>query len=611
MTGFWIFQIKASGDSKKDAEIKLKKGANVITGPSDTGKSYLFSVVNYVLGRTTMPDKDIPEGIGYDKFSLIIEAFSNQSRYILERKLYDNKISVSEVVIGGVNFINTYRAKLALSNPLNISNFLLGLCDLQDSILLKNRLEGKKQLLSFKNINQFTNIAEERIITKSSPFYFSNNNANHILEQSMLSLILDREDFSKVEAIENRKIKETRISGKLEFIDSQIIDYSRRRESLSLDIASLEERYVDFNEVLLRNQINERLEAAHELEQRITSHLKDISQVTEDKVYHEELINRFKILERLYLSDRDRLEFILEAESLTSQLPSRFCPICSSPMDDEQVEHLAEIAQFKESIIAERQIIGNKIEDLNSSIKDSELRVNNTRKALASTRDSLNILNDKNSKVNPEIQNLKAKLTEFLDLKRLTNNLEFLDKETENLYLVKDEFERKKAEKESTDIVNVCDYEVLKKLSGYIQKRLEKWNYEKNVKVIFNSEFQVFDIVISNKGRGSFGKGKRAISYSACLMGFLDFCLKEDKKFSNLIVLDSPLTTYKGADRNVVEEDVSGLEDSFFLDISKTPKEAQIIIFENKVPQNIDDLNVIEFTRSVDVGRYGFYPVQN
>ena len=233
MKGFWIYKIIVSGEGKEDASITLKKGANIITGPSDTGKSYLFSVVNYALGRTAPPDDDIPEGVNYDTFSLEIEAFESKDKYKLERKLGKNKITVWNINDQLQNIlIDTFSTTANLSNENHISNFLLNLCGLKSKILLKNRLKGVKTLLSFKYLNQFTNIAEDRIITKGSPFYFTNVNSLHTVEQSMISSILEETDFSNVDSIEDPKKKETKISGKLEFIDKQIVDYSEQRQKL-------------------------------------------------------------------------------------------------------------------------------------------------------------------------------------------------------------------------------------------------------------------------------------------------------------------------------------------------------------------------------------------
>lgn len=612
MKGFWIYKITASGKEKKDSSITLIKGANIITGPSDTGKSYLFSVINFVFGRTS-PPKDIPEGINYDIFTLDIETFGTTDKYRLERKLGNNKISVwnANESQSGLSLIDVFSTTANLSSENHISNFLLNLCGLKDSLLLKNRTKGEKIALSFKNLIQFTNVAEDRIITESSPFYFTNINSNHILEQSMISLILEGTDFSNVTAIEDPKKKETKISGKLEFIDKQIVGYSEQRQKLIAKYEKLISNKTSLDKAIINDQIQKRIEDSYDLESQVTKYLNDVNSTTEKKIYALELIKRFEILERQYLSDLDRLAFILEAESLTSQLPSQLCPICSNPMNIDEIQHLNEIENFKEGVIAEVAIIKEKLEDLKGSIIESKRNVLNLEAESNELKGTLSKLETRLESIKPEIQNLKTILNDYIEIEKIGNYIEFIDTETATLYETKDSLEILKSEKESTDIVNVCDYDILKKLSGYIEERLKTWNYNINPKVIFNSDFKTFDIVISNKSRGSYGKGRRAVSYTACLLGFLDYCLIEKKNFSNLIVIDSPLTTFKDKDKEVTEteDDSIELDDLFFDDIRKTSLESQLIIFENKIPKNIESINIIEFTKSEIIGRYGFFPI--
>ncbi len=612
MKGFWIYKIIASGEHKVDASITLKKGANIITGPSDTGKSYLFSVINYILGRTAPPDDDIPEGVGYDTFSLEIETFESSDKFKLQRKLGENKIAVWNMnALEQRNvLIDTFSTNANLSNENHISNFLLNLCGLKGKILLKNRLKGVKIPLSFKNIIQFTNIAEDRIITKGSPFYFTNVNSLHTVEQSMISSILEETDFSNVDSIEDPKKKETKISGKLEFIDKQIVDYSEQRQKLVEKFEMLISNKTTLDKALINDQIQKRIEDSYNLESQVTKYLNDVNSTTEKKIYALELIKRFEILERQYLSDLDRLAFILEAESLTSQLPTQLCPICSNPMNIDEIQHLNEIENFKEGVIAEIALIKEKLEDLKESITESKENVLKLEAKSNDLKITLEKLENRLESIKPEIQNLKTILNDYIEIEKIGNYIEFVDTETATLYETKDSLEILKSEKESTDIVNVCDYDILKKLSGFIEQRLKTWNYNVNPKVIFNSDFKTFDIVISNKSRGSYGKGRRAISYTACLLGFLDYCLKEEKNFSNFIVIDSPLTTFKDKEVSETEDDSFELDDLFFDDIRKTSLESQLIIFENKIPKEIEGINIIEFTKSKEQGRYGFFPIE-
>lgn len=247
-----------------------------------------------------------------------------------------------------------------------------------------------------------------------------------------------------------------------------------------------------------------------------------------------------------------------------------------------------------------------KLEDLSYSILSSAETINELKELFKINEDSLNDLEGRLKEIKPQILDLKSFLSELFETEKVKNQIEFFYDEIKNLYTERDALEKLKLEKDSTDIHNVCDYDILKNLSEYIQSRLSKWEYNDNPKVVFNSEFRTFDVVISNKGRGSFGKGRRAISYAACLFGFLDYCLSENKKFSNLIIIDSPLTTFK--DNEKAEEEHESIDDKFFENLSETDSNSQIIIFENKVPSAHSSLNVIEFTRNKEYGRYGFYP---
>ncbi|MBI0401126.1 hypothetical protein [Cyclobacterium marinum] len=601
MKGFWIKEIILTGPEKEPASITLERGANIITGPSDTGKSYLFSVINYTLGRSSIPDTDIPEGQGYDLCNMIIVAFETDEEFKLSRQIGENQIVIESK--NGTK--EEYSTTSKLSNENNISQFLLELCGLRGALLLKNRTKGDKQLLSFKNINQFTSIAEDRVITKSSPFYFTQNNSNHILEQSMISLILEEMDFSEVKSIEDPAKKEIKISGQLEFIDKQIVNYSKQ-------ISVLSERFAENNtfsyseKTELALEINAKIEKVKLLENRISDIYAETQSLIENKIYHEELIKRFKILERQYLSDLERLEFIRESESLSSQLPGNLCPICSNPFNEDELTHDHEIIDFKESVIAEISNTNVKLKDLEQSILDSERTLQETKANQLNNDEKIKSLEDDMATIQPELENLQSSLDSILSLEKEKNQLIFYEDEIQNLYSKKDELEKAKSEKEVTDIHNVCDYEILKRLSSYIEERLIKWEYNENPKVVFDSDFKKFDIVISNKGRGSYGKGRRALSYSACLLGFLDFCIAENKKFSNLIIIDSPLTTFK--DKETEELDFESIDDQFFNDLSSISNDAQVIIFENKSPNKQEGLNIIEFTRNKERGRYGFYP---
>ena len=62
--GFFIKRLELSGSAVEIKTIQFKKGLNVIFGSSDTGKTFIFQCINYMLGGST-PPKPIPESENY------------------------------------------------------------------------------------------------------------------------------------------------------------------------------------------------------------------------------------------------------------------------------------------------------------------------------------------------------------------------------------------------------------------------------------------------------------------------------------------------------------------------------------------------------------------
>ena len=73
MTGFQLRRLRITGPDVAAAEIDFGPGLNVVSGASDTGKSYLVETVDFMLGGGT-PPRQIPESRGYDTARLSIVA---------------------------------------------------------------------------------------------------------------------------------------------------------------------------------------------------------------------------------------------------------------------------------------------------------------------------------------------------------------------------------------------------------------------------------------------------------------------------------------------------------------------------------------------------------
>lgn len=311
MNGFYIKQLSVSGINLAPAEITFEKGGNLVTGDSDSGKSYLFAVLQYALGRSS-EIKDIPESVGYEDFLMQVNSFQDDIPYTLYRKINHNTIDIKQCELR-IFFTSdaekkTYITKGSLTRSDNISSFLLSLCGLSDKQILKNKNKGVKQNLGIKDLIKFTFIAEDAIITESSPFYFSRQFMDQIKDQSLLSLLLTGDDFSSVKQIVDDDKRETQLRGKLEFIGFQISEYAQELDGLQSDHQQKEATY-DYDSAYntLTVKLKEVIQNAKILTDQKAKLVSERIAIQEKLNYNSDLLSRFEILRRQYRSDSKRL----------------------------------------------------------------------------------------------------------------------------------------------------------------------------------------------------------------------------------------------------------------------------------------------------------------
>ena len=160
MTGFKLTKLELTGDKAPSAALDFEPGLNVITGASDTGKSYLVEVIDFMLGGSAPPRK-IPESLAYSRAHLTITTTTDQT-FVLTRALQGGDFSL--VDLGETAKPPTLLAdKLSQHNENNISTFLLGLAGLPKKRVRVNA-DNTLANLSFRDLAHLSIIDEQRII---------------------------------------------------------------------------------------------------------------------------------------------------------------------------------------------------------------------------------------------------------------------------------------------------------------------------------------------------------------------------------------------------------------------------------------------------------------
>lgn len=613
MYGIYISRLEIRGDNLKPAFIEFDKGFNLISGGSDTGKSYAFACLEYMFGKLEAPDS-IPQSSGYINIFLEINTYTNQT-YTLFRKLNGGDFSVKECKISEFyssgKSIETYSPYPNASK--NISDFLLKLCGYELGVQIKFNKDNVKKKFTFNTLRNLTFINETDITLKTSPFYGSQSYTDFTFYKNAVSYILTGKNANElISVIDNQQMKSW-TNGKIDFIKSQTLHFEDHLKKLNEERLKYADKPQDLAENLkiklenLNNSLNKYTERKSEL-------LDEVENKRSSLIYKQELVDRLYLLKKHYISDQQRLDFILEGEQLLSQLNTVDCPICEGVLSEDKISYIQNTEDVKCSIGVENEKIQLKIIDLTktidgnlSDIKSLEFEINLLELQFKRT-DKLIV-----EELNPSIDNLRAEISNASVIHELDAKISVYSQELE-YYLSEEAGLKNDLNKEIMPTSTGQDGVGINNLMSFIKNILKDWNYETGIDINFNNNHKIFDIDISGKPRGSYGKGMRSISYTAVILSILKYCLVNSRPFSNLLVFDSPLTTYhKGlTNLNETNEEINkGIQESFFRDLSKTPDNCQIIVFDNKFPDDKTSakINFEYFTKDKKSGRYGLFPI--
>lgn len=614
--GFYISNLHVTGLTSKPAKLTFEKGFNVVSGLSDTGKSYVFACINYMLGGSN-PPKAIPEAIGYSNILLEIKTFTGQT-FTLSRNLQGGTFKLKEVEID--KFQTQGTAKELKSQHVNgakdnISSFLLELSGFDEKYVRVNKNNVKREI-SYRDIARLTLIDEERIITEKSPVYSSGQFNQQIQEQSILEILLTGKDAKELEQVEEAKIYHSRIKGKLEFVDSLIKELTEKILILEKENPVEKQKQLQYKIDKLSLVFQEsslKLETLTKEKQQLYN---SISELDSKNILHDELSSRFILLQEHYKSDIKRLEFITEGEDYFSQLTTIKCPLCGGDMDKDHYDCIIENDKKSSSVIGsiEKEIekIKIKLTDLESTLKQlSADKSERDIKLVELKRQYAKVQNEIQNNIEPVKSSTKQEIDALIRELSSVKEQDLHKAQLANYYTQRSQLDTELAKKpkvgEQSDGIK---YTVLQGLCDTIKTILIDWKYPNVATINFNTDYGIYDFVINDKNRNAHGKGIRAITYSAFIIGLMDYCISNNLAHPRNIIIDSPLTTYHGKEQGERDEISKDMQDAFFNNLSDIDDNRQIIILDNKDPREElkSKINYIHFTNDKAKGRQGFFP---
>jgi uncharacterized coiled-coil DUF342 family protein len=611
--------ISFNGSSKEAASLKFRSGLNVVRGVSDTGKSFAVKAIDFLFGATS-PLKDIPERSGYDRVRLILRVNGEKS-VTIERSVEGGHFNCFDEVRFSGNFNSegiTLGAKHTLGKENTLSYFLLSSIGLENQLIRKNA-KGETNSLSFRNLVNLVVVDEEAIIKESSPF-LTGQYTSSTSEYSVIKRLLTGVDDSALITIKEEKARQANAElsnkAKIELIDELIQELQAE-----LTAGGINRRQAEQQIAQLTNQEQGQQEALANIQSQLDSYLEQRRGVMEEIRELDSrigeisgLLSRFSLLQDHYRVDLDRLAAIQESGSLFVYFEQIACPLCGTPPDEQHSDeacdgNIERVVNGAAAEIDKIRKLSVELGETSSELEQEQLQLNLQKEEITPRLEEWNqriqMINSPFQDARNSFFEISRAMSERRKAIEMFERIDAFREKRNELFTLSERSE----ETEPSNIRTDLSKKILDEFSQVVSHLLREWNFPDVERVYFDE--QARDIVLNGKPRSSQGKGKRAITHAAMNIGLMEFCKSRDLAHPGFVILDSPLLSYYGPEDSSDSLAGTDVKERFYNYLADNYLDSQIIIFENEYPPSEleEKINLVNFTRNPQEGRYGFFPV--
>ena len=575
-----------SGPGLLDSVVELKDGVNIIFGPSNTGKTYIIKCIDYLFGSNNWP---IDDGNGYDTIKMDIHSRAGGTCTII-RKLNEKIVSVVDNTIENIE-----EGEYSTSSEKFKQLFLILIGITNVVSLIAKQDYSKKQKLTWRTLGPMFLIPEENIFRSDSIVTtpgFKNITA-------ALSALKYCYDGKQVAVPDTGDANTAAISRKaiIAYITTQLHRLNEEKQRLKETFVKFENINID---ELLAEQ-TAKLEQLYKSTQELSNHSKillqskiNVSDKLRELVYMQD---RYSALATCYQSDIDRLEFIIDGETLRPKIANQTkCPFCSGEIKLKQHKTLTGSAQ------KELRNIKTQLQELLMLIKSNDEEIQKFQIQLLNIENeytALGILIDTTYKT--QVTETQGKIHELEKLQSMASRLEYIEEISMKLNSDMQDYEMGKEKLLSYDAKEMLGDSFYDNFNRYFEEALKSCKYDSFISCCLSKSD--FDIIVDGKKKRNQGKGYRAFLNTVMAYCILKLLTLNGMYSPGLLILDSPILSLKEKDEQTSAE----MKESLFKMIIDTEFSCQIIIVENNIPAvDYSKANLIRFTKDSSSGRFGF-----
>lgn len=601
-----------SGPQSKPAVIDFVAGLNVIYGGSNTGKSHILRMIDYVLGARNPPEP-IVEQAEYDLAHLGI-VFDDGSEKTLVRALKGGDVRIIDGLFRerpdqkqGTSVSARHGANASLSKVLLAQ---LGAADRR----VQTNAAGATRDLSYRDLERFSIVNETKIQEGTSPV-LTGQYQFKTTETSVFKFLLTGVDDSALDLAKPDVNRPLRQAAQLELLDRQIRELDQEINEADQDHEELQQLDLTLDTELAASfSVQEEAERDYRALTTQRRQLRREHEEIRDRIDEIDTLQaRFDLLDQHYSSDQERLAFAIEAGTLFALEEGQVCPICGAEAKHHRPDFACDgnVDEIVEAAKAELAELGKRATELKLTIQGlSDERGELAERAREILRELDAIQADILREV-PSVQTVRTQ-TNTVIARKLTvqKGLELVRR--------RDRLNEQRAQLgvvpgyDSSTIVAAqsLDGAVLDEFSQVVEEELKSWEFPNARRVFF--DLAKMDISVAGKARSSNGKGVMALLHGAFSIGLMRYCRDRKRSHPGFLVLDSVFVTYRdpdGLEDAAIQN--TPLKDKAFEAFAALSDAYQLIVLDNvDVPDWLSSQSrCVHFTGRPGQGRAGLFPV--
>lgn len=608
--------LRVFGAEKTDATLDFVPGLNVVHGASDTGKSHILQLLNFMLGSQDVPSP-IPQSAGYTT-SVLGLLRPDGLQVELQRSMKGGAFEAREFA-ADASLTRTLglEPKHRAGSENTISRYLLESIGAADARVRKNK-SGQTTSATISLFRPLSVVDEARIIKKQSPI-LSGQYTKKTEELSLFQYVMSGEDDSSLIAVPSAPQHKAGKEARLGMLDTLIASATSELESLEAtpqDLGLPESATVDTVEQIMASETEDVVSVQRrldDLEVQRREIWQTLTPLRNRLAIVRALEKRYALLSEQYASDSNRLTAVLEADGVLESWSGDLgnCPVCNRPWDVADHEHEADGPSWREAIQAESDKLRGLQSDLSQVREELARESTQLESNVASTAyDHRAVVSKLEQSLEPELRRLQTRLAQLAEARSTLEKKVLLEARLDELRALREATAQEKRPQEPQSAIQRQSLTAhTRELCRIVGNLLKEWEFPYSDDVVFAEDS--LDLVLSGRERSSLGKGLRAISHAAFSVGLMLYCIERSLPHLGFVVLDSPLLAYKDPDPDDEEDIPEALGDLFYRSLARVPPRCQITILENVAPpMDVEAAaSVTRFSGTSGMGRAGFYPL--